>query len=87
MIFKRFRKWAELIFQFNLIFYAQTPKTRSKKLMEGALNQDQSKKVLENIKNLQSDDKYLKLASLRQLTLIVQVLGPERTLSELFPYM
>ena len=55
--------------------------------MEGALNQDQSKKVLENIKNLQSDDKYLKLASLRQLTLIVQVLGPERTLSELFPYM
>lgn len=55
--------------------------------MEGAPNQDQSKKVLENIKNLQSEDKYLKLASIRQLALIVQVLGPERTYSELFPYM
>lgn len=48
---------------------------------------DQSKKVLENIKNLKSEEKFLKLASIRQLGLIVQVLGPERTISELFPYM
>ena len=48
---------------------------------------DQSKKVLENIKNLKSEEKFLKLASIRQLGLIVQVLGPDRTRSELFPYM
>ena len=51
------------------------------------MQSDQSKVVYENIQNLLSDNKELKLSSLRQLNKIVQALGPERTRLELFPYM
>lgn len=49
--------------------------------------EDQSQVVYQNITNLYSHDKALKINSIRQLNKIVEILGEARTISELFPYL
>jgi len=43
--------------------------------------------VFQNIQNLMSSDKVLKLNSIKQLNKIVRALGQERTVNELFPFL
>jgi hypothetical protein len=51
------------------------------------MEDDQSKIVHENILNFKSKDENFVLNSIRQIGKIVEVLGLERTVSELLPYL
>jgi hypothetical protein len=51
------------------------------------MEDDQSKIVHENILNFKNKDENFVLNSVRQICKIVEVLGQERTVSELLPYL
>ena len=51
------------------------------------MEDDQSKIVHENILNFKSKDENFVLNSIRQIGKIVEVLGLERTVTELLPYL
>lgn len=51
------------------------------------MEDDQSKVVHENILNFKNKDENFVLNSIRQICKIVEVLGEDRTVSELLPYL
>ncbi len=51
------------------------------------MEDDQSKIVHENILNFKSKDENFVLNSIRQIGKIVEVLGQDRTITELLPYL
>lgn len=51
------------------------------------MEEDQSKIVHENILNFKSKDENFVLNSIRQIGKIVEVLGVDRTITELLPYL